>query len=341
LFLVSLRYDNYFLFLLIILGAIIVDLNQHLFLIYLGLELQTFSSYLLIAKNGIKGAEGGLKYFVLGGISSGVFLLAISVLITKDYTLLLSDINSNVIILVIISLFFKLGLFPFYFWVPDVYEGASSYVICALLLPKISIISILFKINYYYNNSIFIIISILSVFIGAIGAFNQSKLKRFLAYSGVSHIGYILFTIILCSYNVCTYYVFIYIISISVFLYITTYTNDFLVSLICVNNIIKITCGIVLLSLAGVPPFSGFIAKFLVVLIALSKNYMFSAIILVSISIIGIGFYLRIINIIYFKNIKYFNWKNILITPKIFSLNDYFLGFFLYFIVGFKNFVLW
>ena len=125
LFLISLKYDNYFLFLLVVLGAIIVILSNHLFFIYLGLELQTFSSYILISKNKIKGAEAGLKYFVLGGISSGFFLLAISILLSYGYSLYLSDIYNNILILIILSLFFKLSLFPFYFWIPDIYEGSS------------------------------------------------------------------------------------------------------------------------------------------------------------------------------------------------------------------------
>ena len=341
LFLISLKYDNYFLFLLVVLGAIIVILSNHLFFIYLGLELQTFSSYILISKNKIKGAEAGLKYFVLGGISSGFFLLAISILLSYGYSLYLSDIYNNILILIILSLFFKLSLFPFYFWIPDIYEGSSWPVIGILLLPKISIISILIKFNYYYNNSIFIIIAILSIIIGSLGAFNQSKIKRFLAYSGIAHIGFILLSIIFYSYDICLLYLFIYIISISILLSITFYTDEFIISIIHVNNIIKITWAIVILSMAGIPPFSGFIVKFLILLITLTNNYYFSSLLIVGISIIGVSFYLRIVNILYFKNIKFNYWKNILLLQYNYSINDYYLGLFLFFIIGFKNFILW
>ena len=145
--------EEWILSFIVLLGVFIIITCNHFLILYLGLELQTFSIFILISKNKVwlKSSEAGLKYFILGALSSGLFLLGIVLLFIKDYSLSIESFlfsfwyEEKVIIisflLIILSLFFKISLFPLHFWIPDIYEG-SSWKILGLIgtLPKISVI---------------------------------------------------------------------------------------------------------------------------------------------------------------------------------------------------------
>jgi len=128
-------FDVSCLLILVFIGSVVLILSDNLLLLYLGLELQTFSIFILIAKNrnSIKSSEAGLKYFMLGAISSGFFLLSIVIVflygldLNLKHLLLLKEdfIVYSSIVLITISFSFKLSLFPFHFWIPDIYEGSS------------------------------------------------------------------------------------------------------------------------------------------------------------------------------------------------------------------------
>lgn len=343
LFILSLKYDNYFLVLLVIIGSIIVITYDNLFYIYLGIELQAFSTYILLSKNKIEGAEAGLKYFILGSISSGFFLLGLSIISSNGYSFLINELsNLKALVLILLALFFKLSLFPFYYWIPDIYEGSSWPIIALLIIPKISIVAVLLKLVYYFNSNYLVLCSLLSIIVGSIGAFNQSKIKRLLAYSGVTHIGLIVLPLFLYSYNISYVYLFIYLITLCSFIYVVNYTNPYIISISHINIIKRITISILLLSMAGVPPFSGFIVKFLVLFSSVSNNYLFSSLIIIILSIISVGFYLRLLNIIHFKSVDINKWKNVIIENNNSKyINDYYIGLFLFLVIGFKNFILW
>lgn len=347
------RFEVIVLNIMVLLGSLMVLVCDHLIIIYLGLELQTFSLFILISKNkiSIKGSEAGLKYFILGALSSGLFLLGTSFIFSTGLSLNLKDIFINegfenisvkiAVVLICLSLFFKLAIFPLHFWIADIYEGSSWEVIALLsTLPKISVLSIILQILGYSN--MFILCALVSIIIGTIGALNQTKLKRLLAYSGISHMGFIMLGFSILSnqgYEASFIYLFIYVITmLGLFLLIrlTMFTkNYFLVELggqNISNKIIAFSWGVFFLSIAGIPPLSGFISKWLILIVVLDYQYLVSAFIGVMFSAIAAGYYLRIIKVSYFqKSSSYLNWEYIM-KPKdnIITLKEYFIGFSIY-----------
>lgn len=324
-------FDIYSLCVLVFLGSIILIVCDNLITLYLGLELQTFSLFILIAKNrvSIKSSEAGLKYFILGALSSGFYLLGISLLFLFGFSLDIKDLvllfNETIVIIslgfITLSFCFKLSLFPFHFWIPDIYEGSSWDIITLIsTLPKISMICIL--IQLLINSNIIIGFSLLSIIIGTLGALNQSKLKRLFAYSGISHMGFIVlgYTILSNqSYTVSSLYLLIYTLTmISIFILIinSNFKNYYVIELSgikFINKVFAITLVLLILSIAGIPPLSGFISKWFLIWTSIEFKYNISALIIILFSAIGAGYYLRLVKIVYFqKKSSYFLWKNIL-----------------------------
>lgn len=350
------NFDIYLLFILVFIGASIIIISDHLLVIYLGLELQTFSLFILISSNkkSIKGAEAGLKYFILGALSSGLYLLGLVLFFINGVSLNLKDLifmlNDSLVfigcIFILISLSFKLTLAPFHFWIADIYEGSSWDVIMLIaIISKISVIVVFLQL--IVNTSLIIFCCLLSVILGTIGAINQTKLKRLLAYSAISNVGFIILGFTIgnsLGYEVSFIYMFIYMVS-SLFLFVTIISTNFLNNNFIIelgglqysNKILGLTWLLLLLSIAGIPPLSGFVGKWFVIWNTICFDYMFSSLILILFSIIGVGFYLRIIKIIYFqKKSSYFIWHEILKTKEnTYSTNFLLLGFSVFFTVLF------
>ena len=324
-------FDVYCLLILVYIGSFILIISDNLLTLYLGLELQTFSIFILIAKNrtSIKSSEAGLKYFMLGAISSGFYLLSLVLLFLYGFSLNIKDIlffSGDYIVfismtLICLSMCFKLSLFPFHFWIPDIYEGSSWDILMLIsTLPKISVICII--IQLLVNSNILLSFSLISIGIGTLGALNQSKLKRFLAYSGISHMGFIMLGYIIISQSnvvVGSLYLFIYIltmISLLILILNNNVKNDYIIELgglKFTNKILAITLILIILSIAGIPPLSGFISKWYLIWVIIESKYNISSIIVILFSTIGLGYYLRIVKTVYFqKKGSYFLWDNIL-----------------------------
>ena len=326
-------FDVYCLLVLVYIGSLILIISDNLLTLYLGLELQTFSIFILIAKNrtSIKSSEAGLKYFMLGAISSGFYLLSLVLLFLYGFNLNMKDIlffSDDYIIfismtLICLSMCFKLSLFPFHFWIPDIYEGSSWDILMLIsTLPKISVICIIIQI--LINSNVLLSFSLLSIAIGTLGALNQSKLKRFLAYSGISHMGFIILGYIIisqCNVVVGSLYLVIYILtmlSLLILIINNNIKNDFIIELgglKFTNKVLAITLILIILSVAGIPPLSGFISKWYLIWVIIENKYNISSVIVILFSTIGLGYYLRIVKTVYFqKKGSYFLWKNILET---------------------------
>lgn len=336
------------LILLATLGMLLLVSSNELIVLYLSIELISLTSYVLASINihSERSTEAGFKYFILGSLNSTILLLGMAIiyaltgetnLINLSYYIyyaiedkLALEVGAS---LIIIGILFKLAAAPFHSWAPDVYDGANTIITAFFTtVPKISIIYILITLLFgpflglYSDLNIIIQFSILfSIFIGCIAGINQSKFKRLLAYSAISHVGIILLGILpgtIISIQSSIIYIILYIIMtinvfailLSIFKNSTIYITE-IAGLSRLNPILAITFSLVLLSLAGIPPLAGFFSKYIVLVSAIENNYLFIAIIAILGSVISGFYYLRIIKWIYFKDSEQYYYK-ILGTPN-------------------------
>ena len=315
---------------------------------YVVIELQSLCFYAITAlkKNNIYSSEAALKYFILGSVISGLLLLGIALLygITgltnlKELSLFLLTVKYNKLIifsfiLIYISLLFKLTVVPFNFWAADVYEGTPSVITLFFnSVPKLSLLTILIKfLNIVFFNfieiwQILMIINILlSLILATFNAFKQYKIKRFLIFSSMTHIGYILLGITTGTIegiqSIFVYFI-IYVISILNIWGIYIYFNNKIKYLSDLSYIYKYnkTLGmsfiITMFSMAGVPPMAGFLAKFYSFFVCIENNFYLLATIGVLLSIICTFYYIRFLKIIYFENTKKYITLNINLSKTV------------------------
>lgn len=326
--------NNSVLLLFVLIGSILLISCEHLLLIYLALELQTFSLFVLIAKNrnSMLSTEAGLKYFILGAISSGIFLLGVSIIYGISLSMSLKDIafinQDNFILvvaqsLILIALLFKLTAVPFHMWAPDVYEGASTEIVALIAtVPKISVLIVLMNLNF--SSDLVLLAAIFSMIFGTLGALNQNKIKRLVAYSGISHMGFILLGIALfniygqeASFVYLLIYLFMIIATFSIIL-VSPMKNYLLIELSGViknNKTVGLTWAILLLSIGGIPPLAGFISKWLLLWTSLNNAFYVGSLVGIICSMVAGAYYLRIVKIVYFqKSSNFIVWENLLNT---------------------------
>ncbi len=317
-----------------ILGMLVMLSANNFITLYLGLELQSLALYVLAAakKDSLKSSEAGLKYFILGALASGFFLFGVSLLFgitgTTSFTLLsFNYLNPNEVslllifsvVLIISSIAFKLSIAPFHMWTPDVYEGAPTSITAYFaIVPKIAAIGVLIRILYialidinFIWLQLVLVLGLLSIFVGAFGALLQKNIKRLLAYSAISNIGFIFLALSLGSQlglEASLLYITIYSISaIGVFTFILSMEKDNIMldnissyaGLSKSNPFYAVCLSILLLSMAGLPPLAGFIAKFYVFKAVITSGYLLTAIVGIIGSVISAYYYLNIIKVMY------------------------------------------
>ena len=335
--------------LIVALSSLLLVSSINWFSIYLAIELQTLTLFILVAlkRDSAYSTEASLKFFVLGAVSSGLFLFGCVLLYAVTGSTSVQEINSNLTvdvgkILVTVSLLFKLSAVPFHMWAPDVYEGSPT-IITALLatVPKIAVFSILVQIGPVTN--VVLMCAVLSIVYGAIGALNQTKIKRLLAYSGIGHMGFILLGVAigsLESIQAGLIYMIIYVImSICSFSILLFLTKDFLIEvreLSRKNPVVGLTLAFTFLSTAGIPPLAGFLSKWLVLLSGVSSGYYVICIIVVISSVIAGVYYVRVVQIIYFQvENSILIWEGIFKKDKVMELSKSLVIGFTFFIILF------
>jgi NADH-quinone oxidoreductase subunit N len=335
--------EFYVLGLFSILGMMLMVSANNLLMLYLGLELLSLCLYALVAfsdsKEGSDGnaSEAAMKYFVLGAIASGMLLYGMSILYGLSGSLVLADIARAVaassevgnaqhigmifgLVFIIVALTFKLGAVPFHMWVPDVYQGSPTAVTALIATaPKLAGFAMLMRLMVEALGGLqadwqqmIIVISILSMAVGNIFAIAQSNLKRMLAYSTISHVGFILLGILAGTsdgYSSAMFYTISYAFmslggfGIIMLLARQGFEADNISDLTGLNQRspwFAFIMMILMLSMAGVPPTVGFWAKLAVLSAVVDINMVWMAVIAVFFSIIGIFYYLRIIKVMYF-----------------------------------------
>lgn len=303
--------------LIVLLGSLLLVSSVNWLSIYLALELQTLTIFILVAKkkDSAYSTEAGLKYFVLGAISSGLFLFGCTLLYGVSGETSIQGINSVLIgdvgkIFITASLLFKLSVVPFHMWAPDVYEGVPTITTALLaIVPKIGVFSVLVLVGLISNVVLFC--GVLSIIYGAIGALNQTKIKRLLAYSGIGHMGFLLFGVAIGSFEsiqASLVYIVLYAImsicGFSVFLSLKL-TRALIIevsSLSRDNSVLALTLALTFLSIAGIPPLAGFLGKWLILLSGVASGYYLICMAIVVASVIAGVYYVRVVQIIYFPN---------------------------------------
>lgn len=326
--------SEYFLLALFaVIGMLFLISGANLLTIYLGLELLSLSLYAMVAmdKNSELAAEAAMKYFVLGALASGVLLYGMSMLYGASGSLALESIGNRVagddgqelvqvfgLVFILVAVGFKLGVVPFHMWVPDVYQGAKTPVTLFLsAAPKIAAFAMAFRLlgtglaDFSDDWSLMLMfLAILSLVLGNVVAIAQKNYKRMLAYSTVAHMGFLLIGLIAASsggYAASIFYVSVYsLMGMAAFAALIllpggeTDSIDQFKGLAKANPLFSFFILILMFSMAGIPPFAGFWAKWFVLKEVIASGHLWLAVLAVLCSLIGAFYYLRIIKFMYF-----------------------------------------
>ncbi|MCA3554217.1 NADH-quinone oxidoreductase subunit NuoN [Aestuariivirga sp.] len=334
----SQRFEYPVLILLAALGMMLMISANSLIALYMGLELQSLSLYVLAAINrdSARASEAGLKYFVLGALSSGMLLYGASLIYGFTGTTGFPGIaayltNSGAdlgaifgLVFVIAGLAFKISAVPFHMWTPDVYEGAPTPVTAFFAAaPKVAAMALItrtmmapFGAIYPAWGQIIIFVSIASMSLGAFAAIGQTNIKRLLAYSSIANMGYALVglaagtqegvqgvVVYMIIYMIMTLGSFACILSMRRKGHMVEEIAD-LAGLSRNNKGLAFVFAILMFSMAGIPPLAGFFAKYFVFLAAVKAGLYALAVIGVVTSVVGAYYYLRIVKIMYFDEPK-------------------------------------
>tara|TARA_A100001011_G_scaffold356381_1_gene400379 strand:- start:720 stop:2129 length:1410 start_codon:yes stop_codon:yes gene_type:complete len=358
------KFEYPIIILISILGMFIMVSSNDLILFYLGLELQSLSLYILASldRDNIRSSEAGVKYFVLSALSSGLLLYGCSLLYgftgSTNFDIISSQLTVDNIgsvfamVFILVGLAFKISAVPFHMWTPDVYEGSPTSVTSFFaVVPKVAGFTVLIRFMQTPFKNIFdewqliiVFISVASMILGAVAAIGQKNIKRLMAYSSIGHMGYALAGIATGStsgYSSSILYITIYVImNIGFFGCIFLMKKDGkyseeiddLSGLSKNNPLLALSFLIILFSLAGIPPLGGFFAKFYVFMSVVESKMYYLAIIGLLTTVISAFYYLRIIKVIYFDELKisFDQIKNINISATIFISCVILVGFFLF-----------
>lgn len=360
--------EYYILTLFSVLGMMVLISANSLLVLFLGLELLSLPIYAMVAmqRNSARASEAAIKYFVIGGLASGILLYGISMIYGATNSLNISQIAISInqtsisgqvllifgLVFVITGIFFKLGAAPFHMWAPDVYEGAPTSVTLFLgTAPKIAAFALIIRLlvdampalNHQWQQVI-IVIAIASMAWGNIVAIVQTNFKRMLAYSSIAHMGYMSLGILVATpsgYSSAMFYILIYaIMSLGAFaiLAILSKANieiekiGDLRGLNSRNPWLALMMLLLMFSMAGVPPTVGFFAKLGVLEALVDAHFIWLAALALLFAVIGAYYYLAVVKVMYFEepvdHTAFHVSKDTLIAVSINSLAVLVLGFF-------------
>lgn len=280
---------------------------------WIGLEINLLSFIPLIRDNNLISTEASLKYFLTQALASSILLFSFMlIIISKNYEIYneLIDNSINLTNLIIFSrLLLKTGAAPFHFWFPNIIEGLS-WINCFILITWQKIAPFIL-ISYLIRNIICIICSILSVIFGALGGLNQSLLRKLIAYSSINHLGWIISSLILNQNIWILYFLFYSFLTFNI-IYLLNIWKIFhinkIFSIFTQSKNLKFVLMFNLLSLGGLPPFIGFIPKWLIINQLTVNNHLLLTFILISFTLITLYFYLRICYSGFMLNNFELNW---------------------------------
>ncbi len=317
-----------------VLGMMVMISAHSLLTIYMGLELLSLSLYAMVAmqRDSKVAAEAAMKYFVLGAMASAMLLYGMSMIYGVTGSLELSEVSSAVegkggqlilifgLVFLMVGVAFKLGAVPFHMWVPDVYHGAPTAVTLYIsTAPKLAAFAMLMRLLVDglgalqpQWHDILVLLSVLSLAIGNVVAIAQTNIKRMLAYSGISHIGFLLLGVLSGSqegYAAGMFYAIVYVVmglggfGMVILMSRAGFEADQLDDYKGLNQRspwFALMMMFLMFSMAGVPPFIGFWAKLSVLQAVVDANMVWLAAVAVVFSVIGAFYYLRVVKLMYF-----------------------------------------
>ncbi|MDY0071561.1 MAG: NADH-quinone oxidoreductase subunit NuoN [Thauera sp.] len=337
------RPEYYLLALLMTLGMMVMATANHMLPMYIGLEMMSLSLYAMVAfdRESARSVEAAMKYFVLGALASGLLLYGMSMIYGATGSLELSAIaqstynqtaNETVLmfglVFLVAGICFKLGVVPFHMWVPDVYHGAPTAVTMMISsAPKIAAFAMavrllvwgLFDIAEQWQGML-MMVAVASIVLGNLAAIAQQNIKRMLAYSGISHMGFVLLGLLsgvvdgdqhfaLNAYSSAMFYTVAYVImslasfGMLILLSRAGFEAENLEDFKGLNKRspwFALMMLFVMFSMAGVPFFIGFFAKLAVLQAVVAAGYFWLAVLAVLMSVVGAFYYLRVVKLMYF-----------------------------------------
>jgi NADH-quinone oxidoreductase subunit N len=332
----TLKFEYPVLALLATAGMLMMISANDLISLYLGLELQSLALYVMAAirRDDLRSSEAGLKYFVLGALSSGMLLYGASLIYgftgsTSFPTIAaaagLAGAGQNIgliigLVFLLVGIAFKISAVPFHMWTPDVYEGAPTPVAAFFAAaPKVAAMALLMRVTLEgfagikpQWQQVVTALAIASMVLGAFAAIGQSNIKRLLAYSAIGNIGYALIGLAAGSpegaQGVIIYLVIYVAMTLGAFACVLAMRRpegpvediDELSGLAQNNLVMASVLAILMFSLAGIPPLAGFFAKFYVFVAAVKEGLWALAIIGVLASVVGAYYYVRIVKVMFF-----------------------------------------
>lgn len=333
--------EYYVLSLFVLLGQMVMISASSMLMIYLGLELMSLALYALVAvrREHLSSIESAMKYYILGSLASGFMLYGISMVYGATGEITLAGVATVLqsgqfstmafvlgIVFVVAGIAFKLGAVPFHMWIPDVYQGAPTAVTLTIAAgPKLAAFAMALRLLIEAMNTMavswqpmLIILAVLSLVIGNLTAIMQTNFKRMLAYSTISHVGFVLLGLLsgvtdgqLASgaYGAALFYMSTYVLttlaSFGVILILSRHGFESeeisdLAGLNRRNPLLAFAILILMFSLAGIPPLVGFYAKLVVLQAALAAGHVTLTIVAVLLSLVGAFYYLRVVKTMYF-----------------------------------------
>ena len=329
--------EFYLLILLSVLGMMVVISANDLMVLYMGVELQSLPLYVVAAmqRDQLRSSEAGLKYFLLGALSSGLLLYGASLIYgfagATGYAEIASVLSGGAsagvvigVVFLIAGLAFKISAAPFHMWTPDVYEGSPTIVTAFFaIVPKIAALTLFMRVTYGMLapvpeswQQVVVAIAVMSMVIGALGAIMQTDLKRLMAYSSIAHMGYALVGMASADsqgISAVMVYMAIYVLSsIGVFTLILSLQREG----VAVHRIADLrgysrshpafaaAMLIFMFSMAGIPPLGGFFGKWFVFSAAVHAGMVGLAVISVLASVVGAFYYLRVVKVMYIDELE-------------------------------------
>nr|YP_010946986.1 NADH dehydrogenase subunit 2 [Sorineuchora bivitta]WGO57743.1 NADH dehydrogenase subunit 2 [Sorineuchora bivitta] len=309
------------LFMMTLIGGMMMTISSNSWLgAWMGLEINLLSFIPLMTNNeNIFTTEASMKYFLVQALASSVLIFIVMMIMSVKNEILVLNKFTQPDTMLSLPLMLKMGISPLHWWFPSVMEGLT-WLNCLILLTLQKIAPMLLMTNSLDNKSWIMISILMSVIVGSIGGLNQNSIRKMLAYSSINHMGWLLMAMYLSMSTWIIYFIIYVTMTLSIIL-VMSINQVSLVNQMFVNNIYpinKVMMFMVLMSMAGLPPFLGFLPKWLVIQSMVVNSYVVMSMIMITFSLITLYYYLRMMYAAILLNKSSISWM----PPKVTQFNS-------------------